>query len=210
MKKQLKLLVALFALGAGTLTLSSCDNTGGGEEPAKEVKLTAAYLSPAKMVYMNMRPTYNYYITTFIFQELETYDDNSYVLTVSSSTYSGLDLPNEGNDAKGNERENSLQKFYGTYTSKANDLDPDTLEISLTKPTRFVNVEDSKMYYDTANWTDDMSKKAGTVTDPMTGESTVNPLSAAEYLAKYAFKDTVISASKINFSFDYTELVVEK
>lgn len=199
--KKLRLLLALVAMGAGTLTLSSCGNS-----ESKAATLTGAYLSPTVLKYMNMRPTYNYYMTYFTFQELETYDDNTYILTVSSSMFSGLVLPDEGNDATGNERENFIQKYYGTCTSAVDELDSDTLNITLAKPTRFVNVYDSTTYFDTANWTEKMSQDGGTKAE---GSETVTPISAADYLAQFAFKETVFSVSKVNYSFTYTTLTVE-
>lgn len=196
--KKSNLSLALAAISLGALSLTSC-----GE---KTVNLTGAYLSPAVLSYINVRPEFNYYMTTFTFQELETYDDNTYVLTVSSSMFSGLVLPDVGNDATGNERENSMKKYFGTYTAKDDDLDPGTLNITLSTPTRYVNVFDSLMYYDTANWTDAMAQAAGKKAE---GSEEVTPCTAEEYLAAVAFKETVISVTKETYSFTYTDLVVE-
>ena len=128
MKKITKLAAIVLAL-ALVLALSAC---GGGS--AKAAKISGVYLTPANLTYHNMRPQYNYYTTTFTQQELTLMDDNSYCLIVSSSTYSALELAESTQDAKGNERDNAITKFYGTYTSKVNDLDEDLLDVTLSKP----------------------------------------------------------------------------
>lgn len=194
MKKTNKLLLlALSTMGA--LTLTSC----GSEKAAS---LTGAYLTPAVLSYQNMRPAYNYYMTTFSFQELETYSDNTYILTVSSSMFSGLVLPDEGNDATGNERTNYVQKYFGTYTSKVNDLDSETLDITISAPSRFIYVYDSSMFYDTANWTTEMSEKGGTENE----DGTITTITAEDYLKKNGYEEMTISVSTTSHSFTYTKL----
>ena len=130
MKKFTKLAALVLAVLL-VLGLSAC---GGGS--AKAAKISGVYLTPANLTYHNMRPQYNYYTTTFTQQELTLMDDNSYCLIVSSSTFSALELAESTSDAKGNERDNAITKFYGTYTSKVNDLDEDLLDVTLSKPPR--------------------------------------------------------------------------
>ena len=61
---------------------------GDSAAAAKEAKTTGIYLSPAQLSYSNMRPQYNYYLTTFTQQELTLMDDNTFCLIVSSSCFS--------------------------------------------------------------------------------------------------------------------------
>ena len=56
------------------------------------VEVTGVYLSPANLSYQNMRPQYNYYLTTFTQQEITLMDNNTYCLVLSSSTFSPLSL----------------------------------------------------------------------------------------------------------------------
>ena len=105
MKKHMKL-VTLFLAGAMALSLAACNGGGGGGSSASG-KVTGVYLSPANLSYQNMRPQYNYYLTTFTHEELTLMDNNTYCLVLSSSTFSALELAESTNDAKGNERANS-------------------------------------------------------------------------------------------------------
>ena len=122
-------LSSIALVGCGGTTSGNTSAEGASTQTSAEVvdtpTLTGSYLSPAQLGYSNMRPTYNYYLTTFAFQNLETYSDNTYCLTLSSSTFSAVILPEEGNDATGNERNNSLVKYYGAFTSTVDDLDDD-------------------------------------------------------------------------------------
>ena len=49
---------------------------------------------------------------------------------------------------KGNERDNSITKYYGTYTSVPNDLDEDLLDVTLAAPTRIIVAYDGQYYLD--------------------------------------------------------------
>ena len=194
-----------------TVILVACLFTACGA--ATEAKVTGMYLSPAKLSYVNMRPQYNYYLTTFAHQELTILDDNTYCLVVSESTFSALELAESTSDAKGNERTNSITKYYGTYTSKVNDLDEDLLDITLSAPTRVVMTNDQTYWLDTDNWDDNMAKvvipPAGI--DMNTGapiaDENAEPWTAEQYLASKAFADVTIQANQKTASFDFTELV---
>ena len=131
---------------------------GDSAAAAKEAKTTGIYLSPGQLSYSNMRPQYNYYLTTFTQQELTLMDDNTFCLIVSSSCFSALELAESTNDAKGNERTNFITKIYGECTSKPNDLDEDLVDVTLGKITRVVKSYDQTYYVDTANWNDAMGK----------------------------------------------------
>lgn len=194
-----------------TVVLVACLFTACGA--AEEAKVTGMYLSPAKLSYQNMRPTYNYYLTTFAHQELTILDDNTYCLIVSESTFSALELAESTSDAKGNERTNSITKYYGTYTSQVNELDEDLLDITISAPTRVVKTYDQTYWLDTDNWTDQMGKLVVPATgyDQTTGapiyDENAEPWTAEQYLKSMAFSEITIQANQKTFSFDFTELV---
>lgn len=208
MKKFVSILLAVVMIAC---LLAAC----GGEEKA-EAKITGIYLSPGKLSYQNMRPTYNYYLTTFAHQELTLLDDNTYCLVVSSSTFSALELSEDTNDAKGNERTNSITKYYGTYTSTPNDLDEDLLDITLATPTRIVTSYDQTYWLDTANWNETMGKLVVPPTgyDTTTGAPIVDPnaepWTAEQYLGSAAFGEVTIQANIKTSSFDFTDLPFPK
>lgn len=194
-----------------TIVMIACLFTACGA--AEDAKVTGMYLSPAKLSYVNMRPQYNYYLTTFTHQELTILDDNTYCLIVSESTFSALELAESTSDAKGNERTNSVTKYYGTYTSKVNDLDEDLLDITLSAPTRVVMTNDQTYWLDTDNWDDNMAKvvipPAGidTNTGAPIADENAEPWTAEQYLASKAFAEVTIQANQKTASFDFTELV---
>ena len=203
MKKSSKL-AALLLAGALVLSLTAC---GGGGSAAG--KVTGVYLSPASLSYTNMRPQYNYYLTTFTQQEITLMDDNTYCLVVSASTFSALELAESTSDAKGNERENSITKFYGTYTSQVNDLDEDLLDVKLSAPTRVVRSFDQLYWVDTANWSDAMGKAVVPAEiDPTTGAAVANPdaqpWTAQQYLESMTFPETSVQMNTKTSSFDFT------
>lgn len=238
MKKIKKLSFLLVSALLLTAMLSACSNKGsdnngtadvtkgatneetkGADESTTAAKITGVYLSPAKMFYSNMRPTYNYYLTTVNDQKLTTYDDGTYCLTVSSTQFSAIVLPEEGNDFSANERTNYMKDFYGTYTQVTDDLDSDLVNITLSAPTRITDAHDAAYYVDTANWTDAMgttitelrksqaaqysqySKDANNVTQ---GE--IKPLTAEDFLADNSFKEVTIPATISTNSIEYTDL----
>ena len=206
MKKHKKL-ATLFLTMAMALSLASCSGGGGGSSAGG--KVTGVYLSPSNLSYSNMRPQYNYYLTTFTQQEITLMDDNTYCLVVSASTFSALELAESTNDAKGNERENSITKFYGTYTSQTNDLDEDLLDVTLAAPTRVVRSFDQLYWVDTDNWSDAMGKAViPAQTDPNTGAPTVDenaePWTAQQFLESVAFPETSVQVNVKTSSFDYT------
>ena len=206
MKKHMKL-ATLFLTMAMALSLASCSGGGGGSSAGG--KVTGVYLSPSNLSYSNMRPQYNYYLTTFTQQEITLMDDNTYCLVVSASTFSALELAESTNDAKGNERENSITKFYGTYTSQTNDLDEDLLDVTLAAPTRVVRSFDQLYWVDTDNWSDAMGKAViPAQTDPNTGapfvDENAEPWTAQQFLESVAFPETSVQVNVKTSSFDYT------
>lgn len=202
MKKLVKL-AALLLTVALMLSLAAC---GGGSS----AKTTGIFLSPSKLSYQNMRPQYNYYLTTFTQQEITLLDDNTYCLVVSSSTFSALELAESTNDAKGNERTNSITKYYGTYTSKVNELDEDLTDVTLSAPTRVVKSYDQNYWLDTANWNDTMGKAVTPAEiDPNTGAAIPNPdavpWTAEQYLESVTFPETQVQVNTKTSSFDFND-----
>ncbi len=201
-----KLLSIILAVAMVAVLLAGC----GGSAASGNAKTVGVYLSPAELSYSNMRPQYNYYLTTFTQQEITLLDDNTYVAIVSASTFSALELAESTNDAKGNERTNSIVKFYGTYTSQVNDLDEDLLDVVLSAPTRVVESYDQTYWLDTDNWNDDMGKKVVPPTgyDQTTGapiyDPDAQPWTAAQYLESLSFTGASIQVNQKTASFDYT------
>lgn len=168
------------------------------DDTPSEVKLTGSYASPASLTYMNMRPNYNYYVTAFTFQTLDTYSDNTYCLTVSSTSYSGLVLPQEGNDATGSERENYVIRYFGDFSSKANELDETILDVKLSVPNRIIRNQDANTFVDTADF------KPYSYTGA--GNNVITYETAEDFLKAYAFKEITISVTTSTASFDYQTL----
>lgn len=202
MKKNTRFIATLLATMM-MLTLAACGNGGNA------AKITGIYLSPAQLDYSNMRPQYNYYLTTFTQQEITLMDDKTYCLVVSSSTFSALELAESTNDAKGNERANYITKYYGTYTSKVNDLDEDLLDVTLAAPTRVVKSNDQAYWADTQNWTETMGKAVmPTEVDPNTGaailDESATPWTAQQFLESLTFPETTVQVNVKTASFDFT------
>lgn len=174
--------------------VGNSQNTGKKDDPT-DVTLTGAYISPAVLQYQNMRPGYNYYLTTFSFETIQLYSDNTYCLTLDSSCYSGLVLPDLGNDATGSARESYVTRYYGTCTQKTNELDEDTLDVSLATPTRIVRNFNSNYYVDTENY------------HPVTGKGAymneVTYETKEDFMKAFAFKPVNVSVSKTAASFDF-------
>lgn len=201
-----KLLSIILAVAMVAVLLAGC----GGSAASGNAKTVGVYLSPAELSYSNMRPQYNYYLTTFTQQEITLMDDNTYVAIVSASTFSALELAESTNDAKGNERTNSIVKYYGTYTSQVNDLDEDLLDVVLSAPTRVVESYDQTYWLDTDNWNDEMGKKVvpPTGVDQTTGapiyDPDAQPWTAAQFLESLSFTGASIQVNQKTASFDYT------
>lgn len=174
--------------------VGNSQNTGKKDDPT-DVTLTGAYISPAVLQYQNMRPANNYYVTTFSFETIQLYSDNTYCLTLDSSCFSGVVLPDVGNDATGSARESSVTRYYGTCTQKTNELDEDTLDVSLATPTRIVRNFNSNFYVDSENF------------HPVTGTGAyfnkVTYETKEDFMKALAFKPADVSVSKTAASFDF-------
>lgn len=174
--------------------VGNSQNTGKKDDPT-DVTLTGAYISPAVLQYQNMRPTNQIYWTTFSFETIQLYSDNTYCLTLDSSCFSGVVLPDVGNDATGSARESSVTRYYGTCTQKTNELDEDTLDVSLATPTRIVRNFNSNFYVDSENF------------HPVTGTGAyfnkVTYETKEDFMKALAFKLVDVSVSKTAASFDF-------
>ena len=206
MKKYAKRLTALALAALMVLGLAACGGNGGGSGGGK---VTGVYLSPPQLGSSNIRPQYNYSLTTFVQQEITLMDDNTYCLILSSACFSALELAESTNDAKGNERTNYITKFYGTYTSQVNDLDEDLLDVTLSTPTRVVSSYDQIYWLDTDNWNDDMGKAViPAQIDPSTGAAVADPnatpWTAEQYLESVAYPETTVQLNTKTASFDFT------
>lgn len=207
MKKNFNLM-ALASFALSTMALTAC---GGGNVSAAKTK--GVYLSPSVMSYQNMRPTYNYYLTTFTQEELTLFDDDSFCLIVSSSTFSALVISEDNNDFSGNERTNYMHKYYGEYTAVVNDIDEDLLDVTLKSVKRVVTSYDQSYWLDTDNWNDEMGKKvippAGydqTTGAPIVDEN-AEPWTAKQYLDSKQFAAPVeLSLNQKTYSFDFVNL----
>lgn len=124
-------LAATSALAVGAL--ASCG--GDGDEPAAKVETTGVYLSDNGISYMNFTPNYNYFICTMSGQQIETYSDGTYALTITSITYSnittGANVPTE--EFTANDKGQTVTVYYGTFTSTP---DGEDLTLALSAPTR--------------------------------------------------------------------------
>lgn len=208
----------------GLVAMVSCGGTASSEEnkgaETVAATLTGNYISQATITYLNFRPTYNYYLTTFSFYSLETYSDNTYVLSESSSTFTAINLPSEGNEAVGNENTNYLTKYYGTIVSDEvpdPDLDPTSHNLKLGVPTRIVSAYDSQYYIDTDNWNDNMKTNSADKTygyDETTQQQVVTGTieydTGADYLAAHAYKETTVGVDTstyklVSITLDFTK-----
>ena len=114
MKKFAKTFVAaafavITVLGA-SLMLAACGET-------KVAATTGFYTSQNSYSYTNFAPTYNYRTLTYKTQNIETFDDGTYILYVNSTTYSNVTF-GEGfatNECTANPQGSTLVRYYGTY-----------------------------------------------------------------------------------------------
>ena len=222
MKRIKKLAILLTGVLLLTTMATACSKTDkDASESGKGATagtVSGVYLSPAKMSYSNMRPTYNFYTTTIDDQKLTIFEDGTYCLTVVSTQFSAVVLPETGNDFSANEKSNYFRDYYGTYTQAVDELDSDLVNITLSKPTRVTEANDSTYYVDSANWTDAMSttlteiKKAAAeqaAQYAQEGEGTVQEVetvTAESFLAEKAFEEAVIHATVSTSGMEFVEL----
>ena len=204
---------ALMSCGGGNAT---CPTTSASE--AKEAaKVQNIFVAEQKISYSNNRPKYNYYETTFTFEALELYTDSTYKLEVSSCTFSALILPEEGNQATGNAKAESLMSYYGKYTSVVDDLDDTGLNITFETPTRvagFVHgsIISTNGVIDTDAWTAQMKKDWADVEYEYHEDGSKTELSRKEYdsgaawLEAHPYALTKTFASTSNNMMDWIDI----
>ena len=201
MKKKFMLVLAAVMVAIMILACAGAGNASKGES-----KIKGVYLSPAKADYNNMRPTYNFYLYNFAQSEVTLYENGTYMVIVTDSTFSAVELAESTNDHTENERTNQITKFFGTYTAVANELDDDLTDVTFAKPTRIVKSFDQSYWLDTDNWTEKMGKATAEkeydgTTGEVIGEGT--PKTAADYLAANAFDEVTLSVNEKTASLDF-------
>ena len=154
--------LTLLACLAASAALVSCGGNSGSAAPAA-AKMENLFVTEQRLTYANSRPDHNYYTTTFTFEELELYSDKTYKLTVSACTFSALVLPEEGQAASGNARDQSFMSYYGSFTYEVDDLDDKLWIITFGEVTRisgfrYGSILDTNGIIDTDNWSEDMKK----------------------------------------------------
>lgn len=105
-------------------------------------KMTGDYLSTNNFEWHNLMPMGgNFYFGTFSSQELELYEDSTYVLTQTSITYSNLsagpDVPAGSETA--NDRGQKVTTFYGSYA--VTESDSMSMTVNLAVPARIEYIE---------------------------------------------------------------------
>lgn len=155
-----KLIVAVAcatAAVAAAAMLSAC--SGGG------VTSTGTYLSENELTYTNMLPKYNYFFATSTTQQLDTYSDNTYCLTITTSTYSNISLGPDvaTGDETWNDRGQTITRFYGSCTVEADPSDDTLSFVTISAPERVVFASFGSLTLDTDNWTEAMTEAATTL-----------------------------------------------
>lgn len=201
MKKMLKkalVPVAVAALAVGTcLSLAAC-----GETKTEAPALTGSYNS-STYTFMTAYPGYTFKQLTTSVQTLNTYSDNTYMITVVAKSLSGdlaFDPSNDGTSSTEgvNDRGQSVKIYFGTYTaSEENGL----LTVSLSAPTSYVNSRSasataSAAFFNTAAWTDAM-KEATKDDDHAEG------MTGAEFLEANTFAAVNVVVDLSTYGFDY-------
>lgn len=199
-----KKIFTVLALACGAIAMTSCSGSGAA--------LSDVYLSSNHMDYSNFLPKFNYYFETTTTQQLETYDDNTYVFTVNTSTFSNISLGPDvavGEETY-NDRGQNVYKLYGECTIEAT---ADYTTISLDSVTRFVqyglssNTDEngvtttSVTFHDTDNWSEDSQTLY-----EVTGEEYVKALGDA-LAALGEAKSVFTSANAFDYIPELTTLV---
>lgn len=195
-KKLVVALVAMMAVVCMCVSLAAC----GGEK-----KPTGSYMSNNNYAYSNFSPTYNYRTLTFSSEQIETYDDNTYCLTVNTVTYSNVTFgENIASDkSTANDRGSTITKYYGTCTA-VTDTEGD-ITLTLKTPTRIVYAANGKLTVDTANWTDKMAESLVDAQGNQLKDEAGNAYTGDTYLASKVknFTDKEIYVNGTSYSFEY-------
>lgn len=205
MKKLHKILAAVLMATLVAALAVFAVGCSGGDNTAAAAKLTGIYNSDKKIAYSNFAPNQNYRYFTISYQTIETYDDGTYCLSVSSVGYSnvtfGVDVASGNFEA--NEKGTATTRYYGKLTVE--DPTADDATYVLGKPTRVVSSKQGNYYIDTAVWNEKMAD-ATRPTNPETGTKG-DPLDKDTYLEQQlgAWKDGNIEVFMIlsNSMFDF-------
>ncbi|AIQ51425.1 hypothetical protein [Paenibacillus sp. FSL R7-0331] len=188
------ILTIALATGLAACGNSSNEAVSGGGQPS------AVYASTTNVAFASAYPEYTFKQAIFGVQSIETFADNTYVLTSTDTFYSGHLLFNDDGKYDVVPRGASIIKYYGTLTS----TDADGLvTLELSKPTAVITNSSYSAgtnpigYVNTSEWTDEMGTAVG-------GEGPA--LSAEEYLESVSFPETSIIVDAANDSFDYVVL----
>lgn len=175
--------------------LTACGS--GGEKLAGDSDLTGYYASTSNVSFISAYPEHTFKQATFGVQNIETFSDNTYVLTSTETFYSGALDFNDNGKYDVVPRGANITKYYGTLT----EIDEEGLiTLELSKPTAVImNTSYSAGanpigYVNTKEWTDEMGTAVG-------GEGPA--LSAEEYMESVAFPETSIIVDAAKASFDY-------
>lgn len=181
--------------------LTACGS--GGEKAAVVSKTTGYYASTSNVAFMSAYPEHTFKQATFGVQNIETFADNTYVLTKTETFFSGALEFNDNGKYDVVPRGANIMKFYGTFTG----VDEEGLiTLELSKPTAVITHSSYSAganpigYLNTKEWTDEMGTAVG-------GEGPA--LSAVEYLESVAFPETSIIVDASKASFDYVVLTGE-
>lgn len=171
-RKLFAAIVTAVAIMAMLLCFTAC---GGAAKP------TGSFLSENQIRYMNFHPTFNYRTLTSTTQQLDTYDDGTYCLTVTAVTYSnvtfGQDVPS--GEATWNDRGQVVTKYYGTCEIVVDSEDSTIEYVTISTPTRVAYSSFGSYTVDTgAEWTEQMTE-AASIKDSQSGEI-VTEISSAE------------------------------
>lgn len=151
LKKALIAALSVTVVAAAALSMAAC---GGGSATQ-----TGAYLSENNLTYRNMLPQYNYFYAVSTTQQLDTFDDDTYCLTITTSMYSnislGPDVPT--GQETWNDRGQTITRYYGSCTVEADPSDETLSFVTISTPTRVVYSSFGSQYFDTANWTQAMT-----------------------------------------------------
>lgn len=194
---------AVTTVAVAALSAALCFSLAACGETEKAADLVASYNS-SSYTFMTAFPNYTFKQLTTNVQNINVYDDNTYMLMVTTKSLSGdlkFDPSNSGDQvASANDRGCTITHYYGAYEKTEED---GMITLKLKKPTRVVYTATASatasaaVYYDTANWTDAMSGE---------GESAKT---AEQYLASMAFADTECVVNGATFGFDYIDVSVK-
>lgn len=138
---------------------------------SSEAASTGVYLSENDLSYSNFLPNYNYFSSTITTQTLETFEDNTYCLTVNKVSFSNISMGPDvaTGEETWNDRGQTTEKYYGTFTEES---DEENRVITLAKPTKMEYGKFGAPYMNSESVTEDV------MIEQLGGD----PVSATEYL----------------------------